>query len=303
MKKLLLAGASFAALIAGPAMAADLARPIYRAPVMYAPVASWTGFYVGVNVGGTWSDNNSINTVATPISAFNAGAVAEQNALVVATTTNQSVRNNGFIGGGQVGYNYQLSNWVAGLEADIQGIARSNNSTNLPVISSLAPFGLPLENYTGTVSVSRTLNYLGTVRGRFGLLVTPNLLAYATGGLAYGGISTSNSFAFVENGGVGPGTTLPLVAGVSGTSTTRAGWTVGAGGEWMLTSNWTARLEYLHYDLGSVTDSTTLVQTIGLPGPFHTTLVQTNTRFAGDIVRVGLNYKFGGYAAAPAVYK
>jgi outer membrane immunogenic protein len=244
---------------------------------------------VGVNGGGTWSENNSVNTLATPLtnSAVNAaGSAAEQKALIVAVTTNQSIKNNGFIGGGQIGYNQQFGFWVAGFEADIQGLSHSNNSTNLPVFASLAPFGFPAENYTGTVSLSRELNYLGTVRGRFGFLATPNFLVYATGGIAYGGISSHSSFNLQES--LGP----PPVIGVSGGSSTRGGATVGAGTEWMFLSNWTARFEYLYYDLGNRIDNTTLVQNFPPVAVYHSTLVQTNTHFAGNIVRVGLNYKF-----------
>ena len=252
---------------------------------------AWTGFYAGLNVGGDWSDNNSINTVATPTfisPTFLAGAGAEANALAAAATTSQGVRNSGFIGGGQIGYNYQFNRWVAGVEADIEGLASSSNSANLSRFVVLAP-PFVAENYTGTVTVAKTLNWLGTVRGRVGVLATPQLLLYGTGGFAYGGVSTASSYSFQESLGGG----LAPVLGTSGTSTTRTGWTAGAGGEWMFASNWTARLEYLHYDLGSVTDSVTLTQLL-VGVPYHTELAQTFTRFSGDIVRVGVNYKFGG---------
>jgi outer membrane immunogenic protein len=230
------------------------------------------------------------------------GSIAEQNGLIAATTTNQSVKNNGFIGGGQFGYNQQFGTLVAGFEADIQGLSHTNGSTNLPVVASLAPFGFPLENYTGTVSVSRQLDYLGTVRGRVGFLATPSFLVYVTGGLAYGGVSTGSSFALVEHGALGPGTTLPPVIAQSGSSTTRYGSTAGVGGEWMFAPHWSAKLEYLYYDLGSVTDNALLVQSNPPTAVFHSTLVQTTTHFSGNIVRVGANYKFD-FPGAPLVAK
>jgi outer membrane immunogenic protein len=178
---------------------------------------------------------------------------------------------------------------VAGWEADIQGVSDSGRNS----VSVQTPLGpaFPTESYTGTISATRSLDYLGTVRGRLGWLATPTLLVYATGGLAYGGVQVSNSFAFQESLGAA---TLPPVNGTSSASTTRTGWTVGGCTEWILDSHWSAKFEYLFYDLGSEGASVTLAQfNTNFPGaPYHTTLVQSSTHFEGNIVRVGLNYQF-----------
>jgi outer membrane immunogenic protein len=142
------------------------------------------------------------------------------------------------------------------------------------------------------------------VRGRIGIAVVPNFLIYGTGGLAYGGVNSSTGINQV----------LPLAPGFDGSfpasgnfSQTRVGWTVGAGGEWMFTSNWSAKLEYLHYDLGSANYGTSVSNffnaagVAGLPvGTLLYTLGQSSSTqsFRGDIVRVGLNYKFGGPVVA-----
>src|SRR6516225_8974923 len=108
MKKLLLAGIAFAALVAGPATAADLARPVHRRPVVVAaPVYTWTGFYVGGNVGGSWGNARtdiagSANFFALPADL---GTAFPAN---VAFADSNTTRLNGVIGGGQIGYNYQF---------------------------------------------------------------------------------------------------------------------------------------------------------------------------------------------------
>jgi outer membrane immunogenic protein len=159
----------------------------------------------------------------------------------------------------------------------------------------------PTENYTTTISATKRLDDLGTVRGRLGFVTTPNLLIYATGGFAYGHASSSTSITAVESLGNPP---YPPPVGFSNVSTTRTGWTAGAGAEWLFYSNWTARIEYLYYDLGSLSSSGFTLTQNNPPVPgWGIAAVQSLTpRFNGNIVRVGLNYKFG-YDAVPAVYR
>jgi opacity protein-like surface antigen len=138
-------------------------------------------------------------------------------------------------------------------------------------------------------SAQTSLDYLGTVRGRLGYVFTPAVLVYGTGGLAYGRVNSSVTISqqadvpFVDNG--------PTFSSGSDTQT-RTGWTAGAGAEWMFLQNWIARIEYLHYDLGSVTYSAgTRTAFVGAI-PVWTHVSTASTSFRGDIVRVGLNYKF-----------
>ena len=147
-----------------------------------------------------------------------------------------------------------------------------------------------------TATVSRSIDYLGTVRGRLGWLATPAVLLYGTGGLAYGQVNVSNTISVAQN--CGPGCvflTPPTSFGSS--SVTRAGWVVGGGLEWMFAPHWTAKTEYLYYDLGSVTANSTLVgqNGIGVVGAvFMTSFARATTHFDGSIARVGVNYTFGG---------
>jgi outer membrane immunogenic protein len=279
LKKAHVAGAIAAALTVGSAFAADL--PSTKAPPYLPPPPPpmWTGFYVGLNAGGTWSDSNSVDTASF--------ATIPGTAALFANLASASVpvgQSGGFIGGGQIGYNWQFSNnFVAGIEADIQGVAHSGNS------GSAATAFFPVVT---TLSSTKTLDYLGTVRGRLGYLVTPTLLAYGTGGLAYGGVSSNTSIQQfgLTNGFVG--------LGAGNFSDTRVGWTAGGGVEWMFWPNWSAKAEYLYYDLGSVTYAGSLnVGPIGYAIPLST------ARFNGHIVRAGVNYHFNWGAPAPVMAK
>lgn len=126
--------------------------------------------------------------------------------------------------------------------------------------------------------------------GRAGLLAAPSFLFYGTGGLAYGGVKTSTtvtkSLGFADT----PGT-----FGTSGSATsTRVGWTAGAGVEWLFWSRWSAKIEYRYYDLGSVTNTLPSFQQFGAFGATLETVnaSQSTAKFAGSDVSFGLNYHF-----------
>src|ERR1700682_645864 len=126
MKKLLLGSVAFAALIAGPAMAADLGvRPVYKSPVV-APVIGWTGFYVGVNGGYAWNAGTQ-NHDATITSDF-----PDIGDLAVTTPGQTTLNPRGGCGGVQFGYNWQMGNVVFGLEPDFQAAAiKASNDLNV----------------------------------------------------------------------------------------------------------------------------------------------------------------------------
>ena len=291
------------AVSAGSAIAADL--PSRKAPVMPPPPPMWTGFYAGLNAGGLWSNNSSINNVsyglynAPAVTAYPTGAIA----ALSATGNITGSSNSGFIGGGQIGYNWQIGNvgglgfgsgFVTGIEADIQGIAGSTGQGNFfgAAVSPNAQF-TPV-----TIGQARqNLSYIGTVRGRLGFLAMPTLLIYGTGGLAYGGANLNIAYATADNSGA-------LGGGGASTSyaNTQVGWTAGGGAEWMVFPNWSVKAEYLYYDLGSVQASTVVagVDPAGANSFAYTTTA--STRFNGNIVRAGVNYHFN-WGAAPVVAK
>ena len=204
---------------------------------------------------------------------------------------------NGFIGGGQVGYNWQFNNWVTGIEADIQGLA-NNGKTNRPYVGPVP--GFPAEQYVGIQSSQAQVSWLGTLRGRLGGLISPSSLIYVTGGLAYGGVKAGGAINAQENASfVGtPFDYLPSV-GNAINSQTRAGWTLGGGWEWMFAPRWSVKAEYLYYDLGTVSTDyavSTVCVPAACPGvvpvAFGTAAVHTSTRLNGNIARAGVNYHF-----------
>jgi outer membrane immunogenic protein len=294
-------------LSAGLASAADL--PSRKGPPMLPPPPPpplWTGFYAGLNAGGTWSNSNSFDVASFPGSCTSngGGCTIQPNfgvtSALLATFVAPVGSNGGFIGGGQIGYNWQFyNNFVAGIEADIQGIASSHSATSLAGIGINPVFGagVPIAQ---VASVSRSLDYIGTVRGRLGWLFTPTLLVYGTGGLAYGGVNTNASIMQqVLNVGDIPN---PYFGG-GAFSDTRVGWTAGGGLEWMFMPNWSAKVEYFYYDLGNVTYALSPLVNIPANGTiFSSAFSQAQTRFNGNIVRAGLNYHFH-WGSAPVVAK
>lgn len=293
MKKLIAGAAVIAALaVASSANAADIARPVYKAapaPVVY----NWAGFYIGANAGYTWSNSNGINSTSAagpcdPASGGGCTATPNYSTLfALGATGNVDGKLSGFIGGGQIGYNWQVQNWVWGIEADIQWISGGDKGGAFSVVVPSPAF--PTAPVNTTFTGSRSLDYLGTVRGRVGFLSTPQALIYATGGLAYGqaklnGAYTANCVTCVWR---------QQPNGAFSASDTRFGWTLGGGVEWLVASNWTFKAEYLYYDLGDLSVSGRIIGTNPLTGSlFASHFPNIESRFDGHIVRAGLNYKF-----------
>jgi outer membrane immunogenic protein len=233
---------------ASVASAADL--PMQAPPVM-APY-NWTGFYAGANAGYSWGSGNSNYT----------DPGFAQIGLPTSFSGSQNI--DGFFGGGQIGFNWQADRtWVFGLEADLQASGETGSSA----------FGNPSTIYG---SFDTEISWFGTVRGRIGALVTPTILMYGTGGLAYGSIKVS---------GMITDTTVPMSWSFGSNSITKIGWTLGAGIEGAIpVSDWTWKVEYLYIDLGSVSGT-------GQEADFSTTYTWS-AKVTDNIVRVGLNYRF-----------
>lgn len=245
MKTSLLTGVSLGvlALVTG-AQAADLgARPAYKAPVAPIPF-TWAGFYVGGTFGA----------------AFAHGSIADDPSSFTPWLNNVGYSNNsaGVIGGLEAGYNWQWTNLVLGIEADIS--ATSLNHT----VYAAAPFsgsGAP-DPY------SSKLTWLSTVRGRIGWAFD-RVLVYGTGGVA---------FASLKDGLID--TWFPITATTNSGVT---GWTAGGGVEYALTDHWTAKAEYLHVGFPNRTGTSP----VGAIGTYVFTF-----KDSVDIGRVGINYKF-----------
>jgi len=170
------------------ASAADLPRKAPAYIPLSPPILSWTGWYAGLNAGGMWS-NQDVDTVSTSTLAAPGLNPASGPAAAAAGSTSIPANSSGFIGGGQIGYNWQfMPQWVAGLEADIQGISRGNGTDAVSQAVVVPNSGGDF--WTATTNVSSRLDYLGTGRGRVGYLVTPTLLAFGTAVLLMAGSSS-----------------------------------------------------------------------------------------------------------------
>jgi outer membrane immunogenic protein len=263
----LAAGAVAATTIAGSALAADLAPTPY---VAAAPVFSWTGFYVGIDGGfGGGVVDGDTTFIQPPITI---GGFTVPGSVSTLHTSN---RTGGFIVGGQVGYNYQLpNNIVVGLESDGQwsDVKESEHEIAASTIGTLRFTDLRIG-----------LDWFGTTRLRLGYALG-RFLPYITGGVSYGQVTASGS---------------QLVLGAAGTafgsaSTTHAGWTAGAGAEYAVTDNISLKAEYLFVQLPGVSGSE-----VGFAPPVVGSF-KTGT-FGTNIVRAGLNWRFGGFGAGPVV--
>jgi outer membrane immunogenic protein len=207
----------------------------------------------------------------------------------------------GWVFGGQIGYNWQYGkSWVFGLEGDIDATGQRGtalfgpSTTVVTVVPGPAAVALPTVTTTTTAtgSLEEKLSWLSTFRGRIGVLPTDRVLLYITGGLAVGevkstaGASVTTTTALSFGTPPGPAT----VAALAGSSSTRAGWTLGAGVEGAIGGNWTARLEYLYVDLGTVNN------TFAGTAPFAP--IVTSAHVTDNILRAGVNYRFGGPVVA-----
>jgi len=270
------------------ALAADMAPRYTKAPVAVAIVYDWTGFYIGGNVGYSWGRASTDGTLSGTqnVSVFRTAGptlISSVNSVLANVPLTGRANVNGFIGGGQAGYNWQREKWVFGLESDIQ-YSDERGTGEVCLVAGCA-IG------TGVLTANYRLDWFGTLRGRVGFLPTERLMLYATGGLAYGHLSASAP-------------AVPLNWG-----STRAGWTVGAGAEAAIDRNWSVKLEYLYMDLGNIgssgaTGAAVAVNQPNTPGIGFNTVTTTtltsafSTRFTDHIVRVGVNYRFGGPVVA-----
>jgi outer membrane immunogenic protein len=273
MKNQLLMGAAVGALTAiSPALAADLPVKVPMAPVVAA--YNWTGCYVGGNVGYSWGRTRG--DINTPDINNSLGGLIPAG---LPTSFPISLNPNGVIGGGQIGCNRQFDNrWVLGLEADFQGSAQKRNrSISDPYDFEGASTGPLFNAGLLTQDIEAKVQWFGTVRERAGFLVTPTIMVFGTGGLAYGKVSLTDNITTTL------GSALTGVTSI-GSSKTKFGWTVGAGVEGVLFNwnNWTWKIEYLYIDLGSLRVS----GVDPLIGAYS-----YDAKFTDNIVRVGLNYR------------
>jgi outer membrane immunogenic protein len=230
---------------------------------------SWTGFYLGVNVGYGWGDADTRFEFLPNEIAFN--------------VLNQShdADPDGVIGGGQIGFNWEWNKWlVLGVEADFQGSDIDGSRSVIPTLITMP--GVPFQGPAADdfLRTSERVDWFGTFRGRIGFSPWCRLLVYGTGGLAYGNVHYHGEFFSALPGSV-------FIDNAS-FSETNVGWTAGGGLEYALTHHWSIKAEYLYYDLGD--HSRSVQETFnGVPDAFGT---HFRWETQGNIVRGGINYKF-----------
>jgi outer membrane immunogenic protein len=254
----LLRAIACASLLLGTAIAAQAADlpvpagpPAYKAPVYGPPPFLWTGFYVGGNLGAAWSQA-TLNDLAPPVGAgLNFG---NPNA------------NGFFIGGGQVGANYQIESFVIGAEATFDWAANNHNS------------GPGMVTAIGTIRASANDRWITTLAARFGVAID-HWLIYGKAGGGWVGV---RNFALTN---VGTGATVTI-----GNSNSNSGWLVGTGVEYALTPNWSAKLEFDYIGLRNTSYTVPAGSPI-LPGDTF-----TSTGRAVYMLTGGVNYlfNFGG---------
>jgi outer membrane immunogenic protein len=250
--------------------------PIAPAPPV--PVfTTWTGIYVGGQIGYAWSSGNLDFAGVDPFSA--AG---------ISSSLSSSAQ--GIIGGAHVGYNFQINQLVVGLEGNVDGTSISNTvNASFPGV-----FG-------GTIVAAQTSSDIqGSIRARLGLALD-RVLLYATGGVAFGGFSTSYSFTGNNNAlaALNGGNSF---SGQNAFSTTKTGWTAGGGIDYAVTDNWSIFAEYRYTQFGTVSNpgiaGTAFSTVTGLSGAFLNATRSLNQ----NQVQVGFSYKFAPPPTVVAKY-
>jgi outer membrane immunogenic protein len=266
------------------ALAADL--PL-KAPAAAAPFVAgdkWSGAYVGLIAGGAEGRTFAASSVDCPPGGFICDPVHyPQYGALIGATASGSKSAIAFTGGASAGFNWRLSQFAVGVEADVSslhlGLTRggSGASLNLGLVNN--PGAVPV---TFNVGATAAVNWLATFRARVGYVISPDLLVYATGGLALTTLSVSNSYTDNWNangGGVGN----------SSVASNAAGYAVGGGAEYGLARSWTLKAEYLRVDFGSITTPGTIfvVQVPSAKNPFS-----SSANLTANLFRAGLNYHF-----------
>jgi outer membrane immunogenic protein len=297
---------SLLALVATKATAADMPLKAPRLPPP--PVYSWSGFYVGGNIGYSWGRSNSDWNAFAPTNEGNTEC-SPTDLIAFCQAIRDSLKLNGMIGGLQAGYNWQTSIYLLGIETDFQWSGQKGSAffaRNFPFNA-----GPPEGILPGTVSVTHTekLTWLGTLRGRLGITVD-RWVVFATGGLAYGRVRVDGSAFATGNHLIFGG---PPCAGANEDSigqcplaawsnqVTKVGWALGIGGEGAITNYLSWKVEYLHIDLGTIATTFATAENcygVGTPGGLACSHIAAgggsiSSRITDNIVRVGLNYKFG----------
>jgi outer membrane immunogenic protein len=290
MKTSLTLSAAALALSAVAASAADLpARAPAAAPVVpyVAPIFTWSGFYVGLNAGAGWSGNNNCPTMHTYTGGV-VGAVVTSPAYAAPCDNSSSAA---FTGGAQAGFNWQLGSVVLGVEGDINYLGDTGQSGYGNYLYNSVTTGNTTTNYYYNWNGNRNGNMLGSLRARGGIAFDRALI-YITGGLAFRNANHDDVIYAANTVG---GTAVATYYGNNGSDNT--GWALGGGLEWALTNNMSFKVEYLHSHFGN---DSNIYTTTSTTAPYNTVAFVGDRNDKVDVVRVGINWRFGGPTASAA---
>jgi outer membrane immunogenic protein len=217
-------------------------------PPMMAPLFTWTGFYLGGNLGAVWANR-------TVTDAFGNSWSRSSDAR--------------FMGGGQLGYNWQTGNFVLGVEGDIDGIVGSNNGNGngAVLINGGGPF---------VVTTTGGGSWVATLAARFGWAIDRVLIYGKAGG---GWIGNNNGFTVTN---VATGASFGSFNG----NNNRGGWLLGGGVEWAIDRNWSIKGEYDYIGLGN----RNVVVAVPVGGAVVDTFASANRNVS--LVKFGFNYSF-----------
>jgi len=256
--------ASAATVLAAATLSAAFAADLpYKAPPPPAPVLpSWTGFYVGAHVGAAWQNLSS-------------GGIEDPNGFLASGNLSGGSDTKA-IGGLQAGYNWQFApRWVAGFEGDFSWTSLHDHREANPILS---PTGVPA-GPNAIVALDAKTPWLASARARLGYTGwLDNTMFYLTGGAAWANIEYNALFQ----------TSPPLNQANPGNTATKSGWVIGAGTEWMVTSNFLVRAEYLYYGIDSGNSLEAVASPIPAPLPVAVNWGRENIQ----VFRIAGSYKF-----------
>lgn len=225
----------------------------------------WSGFYVGLQAGSAWSDANVSTTIANNGVYFAPTDVAQ-----VAAVGNKSLNSTDFIGGGQIGYNWQIKQWVVGVDAEMSSLSMSSAKSGTVEYQSFPGTAF-------TISSTSSSNWLLTLKAKVGYAVS-RCLIYFTGGLA--DTNAKYNYQFSDTNGSGALENANVSENVGGA--------VGAGFDVKLATNWFINAEYLFMDFGQ-NSTTGVVQNTGSNPPAE---LAHNANLTVQTAMFGINYRF-----------
>jgi outer membrane immunogenic protein len=277
-RRTLVAAIAFIGFVGCSAFADELKSPAHDPAI-----DNWSGPYIGLTAGGAQGQSSATSVVDCNAFGFLCDPTPHypQYGALIGATASGSKSEAAFAAGATAGYNWRVDRFVYGVEADVSSLR-----FDLTDRGSGASLNLGLTNLDGpvifTAGAAAEINWLATLRARVGYLVSPDILVYATGGLALTNLSVSNSYSdnWTSNGGG--------VGGSKAASNAR-GFAFGGGAEWAVAQGWTLKAEYLRVDFDSLTTSG-LIYPVQVPSDANPFTSSAN--LTANLFRLGLNHRF-----------